>query len=176
MKNRKAVIIGLAVGFMALVPVAASASTGTPKPTPGHGEVGPTTLSLSPQSGVPGDKVTITVACDGESSLITRALTVVKDRSRHDVYIGTVNSVYMGVYEVKEQCHHREGNYDTFATDYFGVGPVKTTPPPTTTTTPPVKTSPVKTPPSKASAAKQVAKVPAGAPSTGGGGMAGDLG
>jgi len=175
MKHGKAAIAGLAIGFMALVPVAASASTVTP--TPGHGSPGPTTVSLSPHNGGPGTKVTITVTCDGQSTLITRAMTVVKDGSHRNGYIGTVNSVDMGVYEVKEQCHHREGNYDTFASDYFGVAPaqvVTTTPPPTTT--PPVKTSPVKTPPSKAPAAKQVAKVPVGAPSTGGGGMAGDLG
>jgi hypothetical protein len=70
-------------------------------------------------------------------------------RGEYDIrYLGTVKPVRPGTYEVNLSCHHRDGNFDTFASDQFVVLPPQ-----------------VKNPP-----AKQVAKVPAGAPATGGGG------
>jgi hypothetical protein len=178
MNHRKSVVIGLAAGFLALVPAVASAATATPSTpasspttappttptTPTRGPVGPTTLSLSTSRGVPGDKVAIAITCDEESHLSSPAMTIVKDIHRYHAYTGTVNKVLPGTYGMTLTCHHREGNFDTSAYTQFFV------------LSPPVVTPPVKTPPSKAPAAKQVAKVPTGAPATGGGGMAGDLG
>jgi hypothetical protein len=86
-------------------------------------------------------------------------MTIVKDIHRYHGYTGTVNKVLPGTYGVTLACHHREGNFDTGVyTQFFVLSP------------------PVVTPPSKTPPAKQVAKVPTGAPATGGGGMAADLG
>lgn len=150
--KKNAVVFGLAAGLMVLAPVTAFAttSTSTPTSTTASPVPDPTSISLSAGRGAPGAKVKISVECDGGIYVTSPALSTVKDGFdiNHVMkYDGTVNSVRPGTYDVKLRCHHYTGDFDTFASAKFVVLP------------PPVKAAPV----------KQVAKVPSGAPETGGG-------
>jgi hypothetical protein len=164
MNCKQLTAVGFTEGFLVLAPTAAFATTGTSTPSaptsptasPTRDPVGPTAVALSAHRGGPGAKVKIFVTCDQGSYLSSPAMTTVKDDfnwgnkpGEYDIrYLGTVKPVRPGTYEVNLRCHHRDGNFDTFASDQFVVLPPQ-----------------LKSPP-----AKQVAKVPAGAPATGGGG------
>jgi hypothetical protein len=94
-----------AAGLLALTP-AAAAQTTTPPPLP-------TWLQLSASSGHPGEKVSLTVACEGEASPVTtRALriTVPLDRNAegHQPWAlfgeSVVAAVAPGTYPVSVRC------------------------------------------------------------------------
>jgi hypothetical protein len=131
-------------------------------------------LSVSPSRAAPGDKVTISATCDEESSVSSKAMTLVKDPTRYHGYIGTVKDVLPGTYGVSLTCHYRDWPVDgTAFTQFFVVAREVVTPP---VKTPPVKSPSVKSPSAKPAPPKQVTKVPVGAAATGGGGTAGDQG
>jgi hypothetical protein len=179
MNHRTTLIAGLAVGFAVVAPGAALAATGTPAPTtptsptatvptkptaPAGTE--PTTqagvpkayVSVSPRSGVPGQKVTVATGCELKdvSKLASDALDIGKLRPvgpqddpatapRAEAAATVKKAAKPGVHKVSFDCGGA-----TITTSFTVLTPQ----------------SPVKT--------GQVTKVPAGAPQTGGGGTAGD--
>jgi hypothetical protein len=180
MNHRTTLIAGLAVGFAVIAPGAALASTGTSAPTapstptsatptetapptttPGDGNPGvpKAYVSVSPHSGLPGQKVTVETGCEFKyvTGLTSNALDIGKlhqvgpqtDPSiapRAQAAATVKKNVKPGVYKVSFDCGGAK------ITTSFTV----------LTPKPPVKTG------------QQVTKVPAGAPQTGGGGTAGD--
>ncbi|VVJ24459.1 Uncharacterised protein [Amycolatopsis camponoti] len=158
MKNT-AVVAGIAVAFLVLAPGAALASTApstsaTPEPGTTAKPAAPK-LTITPRHGVPGAELRITAECDGEAYVTSRAVdafaTGTGSNGSVRAYVGTVRDVRAGEYPVNLRCHPRDGRPDTFVDVAFVVDRVA-----------------AKTPGAKTSGAKQVAKVPAGAPQTGG--------
>ena len=148
MKNT-AVVAGVAAAFLVLAPGAALAST-SPSPTPGTtAKPAAPKLTVTPGHGVPGAEVRITVGCEGEAYVTSRAVDAFADadpKGSVRAYTGVVRDVRAGEYPVNLRCHPRDGRPDTFVDVPFVVDRVA-----------------AKTP-----GTKQVTKVPAGAPQTGG--------
>lgn len=153
MKNT-AVVAGIAAAFLALAPGAALASTApstsaTPEPATTAKPAAPK-LTITPRHGVPGTELRITAECDGEAYVTSRAVdafaTGTGPNGSVRAYVGTVRDVRAGEYPVNLRCHPRDGRPDTFVDVAFVVDRVA----------------------AKAPGAKQVTKVPAGAPQTGG--------
>jgi hypothetical protein len=156
--KKTAVAAGIAAAFLVLAPGAALAST-LPTPAPGTtAKPSAPKLTVAPGHGVPGTEVRITVSCEGEAYVTSRAVDAFADadpKGSVRAYTGVVRDVRAGEYPVNLRCHPRDGRPDTFVDVPFVVDRVAT----------------------KSPAGKQVTKVPAGAPQTGGtDGPAGDSG
>ncbi|WP_284748033.1 hypothetical protein [Amycolatopsis sp. RTGN1] len=152
MKNT-AVVAGVAAAFLVVAPGAALASTSTSAtPTPSTtttAKPAAPKLTVTPGHGVPGAEVRITVGCEGEAYVTSRAVDAFADadpKGSVRAYTGVVRDVRAGEYPVNLRCHPRDGRPDTFVDVPFVVDRVV-----------------AKTP-----GTKQVTKVPAGAPQTGG--------
>jgi hypothetical protein len=169
MKHRNALVAGLAVGFAVMAPSAAFADTSTAPPTTSSTPTStPTTppptspppgvpkayVSVSPHSGVPGQKVTVAVGCDFKyiSHLSSDALDIGKLHPvgpqndptvapRAEAAATVKKAVKVGVHKVSFDCGGA-----TIATSFTLLAPTPS--------------------------GQQVTKVPSGAPQTGGGGTA----
>lgn len=149
MKNT-AVVAGIAAAFLVLAPGAALASSApSTSATPTAKPAAPK-LTITPRHGVPGAELRITVECDGEAYVTSRAVdafaTGTGSNGSVRAYVGIVRAVGAGEYPVNLRCHPRNGRPDTFVDVSFVVDRVT----------------------AKAPGVKQVTKVPAGAPQTGG--------
>jgi hypothetical protein len=184
MKHRKTLVAGLAVGFAVMAPAAAFATTGTATPTappssPSAPTSAPTTapptsdpggvpkayISVSPHSGVPGQKVKVAVGCEAGyiSHLSSDALDIGKLHQvgpqddpkiapRSEAAATVKKGAKVGSHKVSFDCGGA-----TITTSFTLLTP---------------KAPPSSTVPSVPAAGQQVTKVPKGAPQTGGGGTA----
>jgi hypothetical protein len=150
--KKTAVAAGIAAAFLVLAPGAALASTSpTASPAPGTTTAKPAApkLTVTPAHGVPGTELRLTVSCEGEAYVTSRAVDAFADADPKGSvrrYTGVVRDVRAGEYPIDLRCHPRDGRPDTFVDVPFVVDRVAT----------------------KSPAGKQVTKVPAGAPQTGG--------
>jgi len=153
MKRSLFLAAGAAAGLMLLAPAAALATTPTPTPTaPSKPAAKPEVFTVTPGHGLPGARVRIAIVCDGGAYLSSKGLDLVKDGiypgTKPDTYVlrydGYVRNVRPGNYTVDLRCH-KDGRADIHASVPFVVEAKQATPD-----------------------KKQVAKVPSGAPQTGG--------
>jgi hypothetical protein len=162
MKLRNIFIAGLAAGAVLLAPAAAFAEDGSStNPAPPTKTTAPTTpqkptmsITLTPSQGKPGQRIEVSADCGGAARLSSPALDFVGFQGNGTLH-AVVRDVKPGKYEVTGACTipgslPREGS-----TSFTVLG---------------AATSPQSGP----SQGKQVAKVPAGAPQTGGGGTSGE--